>query len=70
MMGRELPDYYVSIICYLNYITFILEFKKFFALLNNSLNFSQSMLLCFPYNYDIRMSSYTLAEINYNYYHR
>lgn len=60
MMGRELPDYYVSIICYLNYVTFILEFRKFITLINNSFNFSQSILLCFPHNYAIRMSSYTV----------
>lgn len=61
MMEKELPDYYVSIICYLNYVTFIPEFRKFISLINNSFNFSQSMLICFPCNYDIRMSSYTVG---------
>lgn len=27
MMERELPDYFLSIICYLNYATFVLEFS-------------------------------------------
>lgn len=54
-MGRQLPDFYVPIFCYLSYATALLQIQNLITLLNNSFSFSPSTLLCFLHNSDIKM---------------